>query len=58
MKISKNKIMIAVIIALCAVVAGLVIYMVVGKNNKNNTYSNWSCITSKNVIHIYKICQG
>ena len=34
MKISKNKIMIAVIIALCAVVAGLVIYMVVGKNNK------------------------
>lgn len=36
MKISKNKIMIAVIIALCAVVAGLVIYMVVGKNNKND----------------------
>ena len=36
MKISKNKIMIAVITALCAVVAGLVIYMVVGKNNKNN----------------------
>ena len=40
MKISKNKIMIAVIIALCAVVAGLVIYMVVGKNNKNNNNDN------------------
>ena len=40
MKISKNKIMIAVIIALCAVVAGLVIYMIVGKNNKNNNNDN------------------
>ena len=40
MKISKNRIMIAVIIALCAVVAGLVIYMVVGKNNKNNNNDN------------------
>ena len=37
--------MIAVIIALCAVVAGLVIYMVVGKNNKNNNNDNDNAFT-------------
>ncbi len=45
MRISKNKVMLITIIALCAVIAGLVIYMITGKNNKNNTNNDGNNFT-------------